>query len=127
MKEHGKHILTIIGIMYVVSFLLLGMLTLCVWKMDGGTLLLSGGIIGVYVITNLLGGFLTGKIMGQQKFFWGILVGCIYFFILLLAGVGFMGTKLSGNHEIITGIMICAISGMLGGMIAPGKKERKNA
>ena len=70
-----------------------------------------------------LGGFLVGKMMGQQKFFWGVVIGAAYFLILFLIGVGVMGTKINGNMQIISGAMVCVISGMLGGMIAPGGKS----
>ena len=61
--------------------------------------------------------------MGQQKFFWGVVIGAAYFLILFLIGVGVMGTKINGNMQIISGAMVCVISGMLGGMIAPGGKS----
>lgn len=93
-----------------------------VWKMDGGSNILSIGVILTYILSNILGGFLVGKMMGQQKFFWGVVIGAVYFLVLLVVGVLLMDTKFSGNMQIVSSAMMCVISGMLGGMLAPGQK-----
>jgi putative membrane protein, TIGR04086 family/integral membrane protein, TIGR04097 family len=102
---------------------MLGILTVIIWKMDGGSNVLSVGVIVIYILSNALGGFLVGKMMGQQKFFWGVVIGAAYFLVLFLIGVGLMQTKINGNMQIISGAMVCVISGMLGGMVAPGGKN----
>lgn len=123
MKNKIGNFFIILGIMFLCSLFMLGILTLIIWKMDGGSNVLSVGVIVIYILSNVLGGFLVGKMMGQQKFFWGVVIGAAYFLILFLIGVGMMGTKINGNMQIISGAMVCVISGMLGGMIAPGGKS----
>ena len=123
MKNKVCYFFIVLGMMFVFSAILLLLLSAIVWKTDGSSGLLSGGVILVYILSNILGGFLMGRNMGQQKFFWGLLMGALYFGILLLVGVWLAGTKLMGNTQIISGIMVCAISGMLGGMLAPAKKQ----
>lgn len=123
MKNKIGNFFIILGIMFLCSLFMLGILTLIIWKMDGGSNVLSVGVIVIYILSNVLGGFLVGKMMGQQKFFWGVVIGAAYFLILFLIGVGVMGTKINGNMQIISGAMVCVISGMLGGMIAPGGKS----
>ncbi len=117
--------LLLLGGMFLVSFALLGLLSVIIWKFDGGEKILSGGIILIYILVNVIGGFLAGKRMGKQKFFWGLLVGALFWGILLLAGVLFAGTVLKGNTRLFAGLMICAVSGMLGGMLSPGGKGGK--
>lgn len=123
MKNKVRNFFVILGIMFLISMALLGLLSVCIWKMDGAGNVLCAGVIIVYILTNVLGGFLVGKVMGQQKFFWGVLIGASYFLILLLAGVCLAQTKVAGNMQLISGAMICVISGMLGGMLAPGNKS----
>ena len=123
MKNKVGSFFVILGIMFLCSMLLLAILSLLLWRMDGGSSLLSGGVIAVYILTNILGGFLTGKMMGQQKFFWGMLMGAVYFAILFFIGVCLMGTKISGNMQLISGAMVCVISAMIGGMLAPSRRE----
>lgn len=123
MKNKLCNFFVILGIMFVSSMIMLGILTLLVWKMDGGSNVLCIGIILTYILSNILGGFLVGKLMGKQKFFWGVVIGTIYFLVLLVAGVFIMKIKVSGNMQLISGAMMCIISGMLGGMIAPGEKS----
>lgn len=123
MKNKIGNFFVILGIMFICSMILLAILSMLIWKMDGGSGLLCGGVIAVYIITNVLGGFLTGKMMGQQKFFWGMLIGLIYFAILFIVGVCLLGTKISGNMQLVSGVMVCVISAMIGGMLAPSKKS----
>lgn len=123
MKNKIGYFFVILGIMFISSMILLAILSMLIWKMDGGSGLLCGGVTAVYILTNVLGGFLTGKMMGQQKFFWGMLIGAIYFAVLFLIGVCLMGTKISGNMQLVSGAMVCIISAMVGGMLAPSKQS----
>lgn len=117
----GKFIL-IWGAMYLLSALLLAAAAGILWKTNADASAVSGTVVAVYVIVNFIGGFLIGKIQGKQKLFWGFALGLCYFVLLLLAGIWLMGTELHGNSWIFSGLMVCAVTGMLGGMLAPGKK-----
>ena len=123
MKKKIRNFFIILGIMFFFFFLLLGLLSVLLWKMDGAGNVLSVGVVVIYILTNLLGGILVGKAMGQQKFFWGVVIGACYYSVLLVAGIFLADTKIPGNMQLISGGMICLISGMLGGMIAPGTKN----
>lgn len=112
----------VLGGMYLLSAIILAVLAGILWKMDANSRMVSGAVIVVYVMVNFLGGFLIGWIQGKQKLLWGCLLGGCYFGILILAGVWVMGTELSGNSWIFSGAMICAVTGMLGGMLAPARK-----
>ena len=94
MKNKIGNFFIILGIMFLCSLFMLGILTLIIWKMDGGSNVLSVGVIVIYILSNVLGGFLVGKMMGQQKFFWGVVIGAAYFLILFLIGVGVMGQEM---------------------------------
>ncbi|MBR1740770.1 MAG: TIGR04086 family membrane protein, partial [Lachnospiraceae bacterium] len=112
-----------LGVMLLLSCLLLGILSALVWKLDGNEKLVSGGIIAIYIITTFVGGFVMGNLFGKQKFFWGFLIGFLFFSVLLFAGTFLAGTELSGNGRVFPGFMICSVAGMFGGMLSPGKKK----
>lgn len=76
------------------------------------------GIIIIYALVCFLAGLLAGKGMGERRFFWGFLEGTLYFGVLALMTLAVNhGFKDVGNHFFTT-LMICAGSGMLGGMVS---------
>ena len=111
--------------MFLLSFLLLNILSLMAWKMDGNVKFVSGGLIAIYIMVNVFGGFMAGKIFGRQKFLWGMVLGILFFSILLLSGFFMWGIKALDSGRVFSGLMICMISGMFGGMISPGRKSDK--
>ena len=121
MKENIKNISVILGIMLISSVIVLLLLTICIWKMDGGANFLSAGVIAAYIISGLIGGCLIGKAMGSQKFLWGLFIGFLYFMFLLLLGIAMMRIDLKQHTQIIGSAFICSISGMVGGMFSNGK------
>ena len=102
-------ILAAVFVMFLISGLLLLLLALLLYKM---------GIVAVYVISGLCGGFLMGKRMREQKFLWGLAAGVIYF--LLLFGVSLLvkGTGDLQMTRIFTTLILCGASGMAGGMLS---------
>lgn len=94
------------------------LLALLLYRLQLSEQIVNIGIIVIYVLASFLAGFLTGKCAGDRRFLWGLLAGTLYFVILalltLLANHGF---KDLGNHFFTT-LMICAGSGMLGGMLS---------
>ena len=72
----------------------------------------------IYIITCLLGGFLMGKGIRQRRFFWGFLLGALYFLVLFLVST-VMGKGLTGDiRQILTTLAVCAFSGTVGGMMS---------
>ena len=112
---------------------ILGKCLLAAYLLTGGALLLlalllyrfqlSGqavniGIVVIYTAAAFLAGFFAGKGTGERRFLWGLLAGTLYFVLLaLLTLLVNHGFKDFGNHFFTT-LMICAGSGMLGGMLA---------
>ena len=69
-------------------------------------------IIVTYILSCFAGGFLSGKMMKNKKFLWGILVGLLYFGIMLLVSLD----QTAANF--VTTMVLCILGGMLGGMCA---------
>ena len=73
------------------------------------------GISVVYVVSCLIGGFLTGKIMGNRKFLWGLLLGILYFAVVFACS-SFVETP--GSRGCLWNLLLCLGGGMLGGMVS---------
>lgn len=98
------------------GFLLL--LALLLYRFGLSEKIVSVCIIAIYIIVTFLAGFLTGKREGNRKFLWGLMMGSLYFLILIVVSliVNHGLTGISGNF--FTVLALCAGSGMLGGMVS---------
>ena len=105
-------------ISYIVTGLLLLLLSFLMLKLDLSNGILSGGIILTYILSCFIGGFLLGKSAEQKRFLWGLLMGGLYFLIILFVSI--LGNTLAGIEagRVATVLMICLFSGMLGGMVS---------
>ena len=84
----------------------------------------GGGVIAAYVISSMVGGFCIGQIKGKQKFLWGAVMGAGYFLVLLLVGNVVYHQGLAMNFQTVSSGIICVVSGMIGGMLAPADQEK---
>lgn len=111
-------ILKCLLISYLLTTGLLLLLALLLYRFGLSEKVVSICIIGIYIIVTFLAGFLAGKREGSQKFLWGLLMGGLYFLVLivvyLIANHGM--NEVSGNF--FTVLMLCCGSGMLGGMLS---------
>lgn len=113
-----KAILKSLLFAYALTGVFLLLLAFLLFTFDLGETAVDAGIIAVYVLACLLGGFMAGKIMRKEKYLWGILVGLAYF--LLLIGVSFAAEgrwDMTLQHAVTTFFM-CLGGGALGGMLS---------
>lgn len=103
---------------YIVTAVLLLVLTLLLYKVGLSEKFVSIAIIAIYVVATFFAGFITGKKMQSRKFLWGLLIGCVYFGVLLLVSV--LANQESGEmgKNVVTTFILCAAGGMLGGMLS---------
>lgn len=109
-------------VMYVISGMLLLLLALLLYNLELSEATIKIGVIAIYIISGFAGGFLIGKQMQDKKYLWGLFAGGIYFLLLfvlsLLVKQG-MGEILAFDAvRILTTLVLCAVSGMAGGMIS---------
>jgi putative membrane protein (TIGR04086 family) len=76
------------------------------------------GIIAVYVLSAFMAGFLAGKQLQSRKFFWGMITGVLYYLLLLVVSVVIKKQLNAEPGELLTTLLICVGSGMLGGMLS---------
>lgn len=103
---------------YIVTGILLFILTFLLYKFDLDEQMVTAGIIAIYVLSTFAAGFIMGKLRKSRKFIWGLGMGLLYF--LLLFGVSFgVYRNFDGNAvNVLTTFLLCAGGGMLGGMLA---------
>ena len=103
---------------YIVTGILLLILTLLFYKAGLSEENINAGIILTYVISTFSGGFVIGKLTGARKFLWGLLLGVVYFLLLTLISLGIYHSLQSDLMNLTTTFLLCAGGGMLGGMIS---------
>ena len=103
---------------YLMTAGLLLLLALILYRFEIREQVVSVAIIAVYVIVTFLAGFIAGKKMGTRKFLWGLMMGALYFVILIVVSLS-VNKGLSGNtNDFVTVMLLCSCGGMLGGMVS---------
>ena len=111
-------ILKCLLISYLLTTGLLLLLALMLYRFGLSEKIVSICIIAIYIVVTFLAGFLAGKREGNRKFLWGLMMGSLYFVILIVLSL-IVNHGLSGvSGNLLTVLMLCGGSGMLGGMIS---------
>jgi putative membrane protein (TIGR04086 family) len=118
--ENGivKPLLRSLLISYVLSGLLLGALAFALFKLrlkEGQVNLM---VYVVYLAACLTGGALAGRSLRQRRFFWGLLSGLFYFFVLFAVSWAMNPWSALDMERAVTVMGVCALGGMLGGMFS---------
>ena len=103
---------------YVVTGVLLMILALLLYQIDLDERKVTMGIIATYVISTFTGGFIMGKLVEEQRFVWGLILGVIYFLLLFAVSFAVNHQLQSNGTNLITTLLLCAGGGMLGGMVS---------
>ena len=103
---------------YVVTGISLLLLSVLLYKFEWNEHLVSTAIVAVYVLSTVVGGIVIGKLVRTRRFFWGLLLGNLYFILLLVITI-ILYRSLSGNGlNMLTAWILCTGGGMTGGMIS---------
>ncbi len=101
---------------YLVTGGLLALLALALYRFDLQANVVSIAITVIYVLVTILGGFIMGKFVRSRKFFWGFVLGIVYFALMLVVSLAvYRGLD---NFSVLTTMLMCAGGGTLGGMLA---------
>ena len=103
---------------YIVTGILLFVLTFFMYKFELNEKIVSAAIVGIYVVSTLIGGMIIGKLTKSKRYLWGMVLGIIYFVLLLLITLGVYRTLNGDSVSIVTSLILCAGGGMTGGMIS---------
>ena len=103
---------------YIVTGILLLVLTFFMYKFELNEKIVSAAIVGIYVVSTLIGGVIIGQLTNSNRYLWGMVLGIIYFVLLLLITLGVYRTLNGDSVSIVTSLILCAGGGMTGGMIS---------
>lgn len=103
---------------YIITGLLLAVLAFLLYKLGLGEKTVSFAIIVIYVVSTVVGGFITGKKMENRRFLWGLLMGSAYFLLLTIVSLLVGEGSIQSGNSFWTTLVLCAGGGMLGGMIS---------
>lgn len=101
---------------YIVTGILLLVLTFFMYKFELNEKIVSAAIVGIYVVSTLIGGMIIGKLTKSKRYLWGMVLGILYFVLLLLITLGVYRTLNGDSVSIVTSLILCAGGGMTGGM-----------
>ncbi|MGN0307344.1 MAG: TIGR04086 family membrane protein [Lachnospiraceae bacterium] len=105
----AAYFITLLGL-FIIALLLLQ------FRLSANTV--ENGILILYILSVFLAGFLMGKMKKEKKYLWGLLMGIVYYLILLILSLAVQKSLGSGAGEIITTFILCAGGGTLGGMLS---------
>lgn len=122
-KNAGKQskavwVLKALLISYVVTGIFLLVLALLLYQFNLDEQKVTMGIVLTYVVSTFAGGWVLGKLVGERRFFWGIILGSAYFLLLFGVSVAVNHDFGSNGMNLITTMFLCAGGGMIGGMVS---------
>ena len=110
------HILKALLVSYILTGALLLLLALLLYKFAFPEGIVSIIIIAIYVIASFLSGVIVGKRMESRKFAWGMIMGCLYFCVLVVVSLIVNHSLKDVATNFFTVLALCMAGGMLGGM-----------
>ncbi|CDB89726.1 putative uncharacterized protein [Clostridium sp. CAG:253] len=123
MEKVIKNIVIILLTQIILTTVILFVSSGIIWKYAYDEKAISAVVTGTYIVVNILGGIIAGKLFKKNKFLWGLAAGVIYFSVLLLFGIVIFKTGTPGIN-VVGNALICAVSGMTGGMFGAGTHKQ---
>lgn len=120
-RDTGKKVMWVLKSLlasYIVTGLLLLVLTVLVYKFQLDEQIVVGGIVSIYVISTFTGGFIIGKLTEMRKFLWGMGIGAGYVLLLFLISYGVYREFNTNSLSTVSAVILCVGGGTLGGMLA---------
>lgn len=102
---------------YLITGVLLVTVAGLLYKFSLGENVVDISIIVVYCISSLLAGLFFSKGAVNRRFIWGMAAGAVYFLIICAVTFAVERQLHLMSNSCITTLIICAGSGMLGGML----------
>jgi putative membrane protein (TIGR04086 family) len=116
LKDKIISLLKALMISYIVTGIMLMAVAFAMYKMGINENAVNISIIVIYVVASFIGGFISGKMIKEQKYLWGIILGVTYMVIIGLVSFVVNGTIELSAGSTLTAFILCVAGGMLGGM-----------
>ncbi len=102
---------------FVVTAVNVFLLGIVLYKVGLSHGLMLGGSIVIYILSCFMGGFVLGKGGRKKAFLWGLLLGTVYYMVLLLIALLVPRQDTADQWSVAINLGICALSGMTGAML----------
>lgn len=103
---------------YILSGILLAALSFALFKFRLPENQVNVAVCAVYVLSCFFGGIIAGKTMRTRRFFWGLVLGTLYFLFLYLMSLAQKDGVTEDTKRLLSVLAMCTISGMAGGMVS---------
>lgn len=103
---------------YILSGLMVLGLAFALYKLKLPEQQTNMAVLSIYCTVCLVGGLIAGKAAESHRFFWGLILGILYFAVLSLVSFVLGRGKLPELSNSISIFACCAAGGMIGGMIS---------
>ena len=110
-------LLKALAVSYIITAILLLVTAFLMYKLGLGETVIHLSIIIIHGISVFLGGFLTGKMVKEQKYIWGLMLGVCYVLVIGIVSFIMNGTIHISAGGTLTNVILCLAAGMLGGML----------
>lgn len=107
---------------FLVSAVILIVLAFLMYRFELAESVVRGGIIAAYVFSCFVGGSVVSRRQEGKKYLWGILVGALYYVILISVSMIINKRMFVNIPGVVSSGVLCILGGMLGGMLQAGKK-----
>ena len=105
-------------ITYILSGILLVVLSFALFKFRLPEKQVNLAVCAVYVLSCFFGGMIAGKIMRTRRFFWGLVLGVLYFLFLYLMSLAQKDGVTDDTMRLLSVFAMCTVSSMAGGMVS---------
>lgn len=102
----------------IVTVILLLIMAFMLFKFNLSDGFIMVGIYITYVVSCFVGGLIIGKVRGEKKYLWGMIVGLVFFVTLSLISLIVTGELYGSGMKAIGALVVCVLGGAVGGMIA---------
>ena len=103
---------------YILSGILLAILSFALFKFRLPENQVNLAVCAVYILSCFLGGMIAGKTMRTRRFFWGLVLGTLYFLFLYLMSLAQKDGVTNDASRLLSVLAMCTVSGMAGGMVS---------
>ena len=109
-------ILSTLLVMYIVTGMLLFVMAFLLYQFQLEEVFVEVGVMVIYVAASLLGGFVLNRRMKAPCGYWGLLLGSVYFLVLLIGSMLMNGGFPKEWLKLLSVWLMCGCASMLGGM-----------
>lgn len=122
-KETVLQVVKGVILAYAVSAVVLLVLAFLLFQWDVSEGVVRGGIVFAYVFSCFVSGMVVSRCRSGRKYLWGILMGALYYLILLVTSMICNRTVFTSIPGILPALFLCVSGGMLGGMLQAGRRS----